>query len=118
MKDKNVNSYLECALWSSTDQDDYPLDYHFGIKDLATETVERAQRDLDAFLKLAGDLIDSLDLEQVAHDFWLTRNRHGAGFWDGDYDKTTGEKLTELSHSFGEINLYVGDDFKLYFDRN
>ena len=23
--------------------------------------------------------------EYAGHDFWLTRNGHGAGFWDGDW---------------------------------
>jgi hypothetical protein len=50
----------------------------------------------------------------VAHDFWLTRNHHGAGFWDGDYPEPLATKLTELAHSFGEQNLYVGDDGKFY----
>jgi hypothetical protein len=50
----------------------------------------------------------------VAHDFWLTRNHHGAGFWDGDYPEPLGKQLTELAHSYGECELYVGDDSKIY----
>jgi hypothetical protein len=46
--------------------------------------------------------------------FWLTRNHHGAGFWDGDYPKEIGEALTKLSHEFGETDAYVGDDGKLH----
>jgi len=49
-------------------------------------------------------------IEQMAHDFWLTRNRHGAGFWDGDYPKALGEKLTEFSHKFGEVHILPEDD--------
>ena len=56
----------------------------------------------------------NIDMEQVAHDFWLTRNRHGAGFWDGDYEEEAGKKLTEIAHSFGEVHPYVGDDGKIY----
>jgi len=33
---------------------------------------------------------------QAGHDFWLTRNGHGAGFWDGDWPET-GDALTEAS---------------------
>jgi hypothetical protein len=50
---------------------------------------------------------------QIGHDFWLTRNRHGAGFWDrglGDL----GDKLTAAAHTYGESNLYVGDDGQVY----
>jgi hypothetical protein len=46
----------------------------------------------------------------MAHDWILTRNRCGCGFWDGDWDKEFGQKLTELCHMQGEIELYLGDD--------
>jgi hypothetical protein len=63
------------------------------------------------------------DLARAGQDFWLTRNRHGAGFWDGDWNqpfehcgegpapyRTIGAYLTAMSHPYGEFNLYVGDD--------
>jgi hypothetical protein len=50
----------------------------------------------------------------MAHDWILTRNRCGSGFWDGDWDKEFGQKLTELCHKQGEIELYLGDDQLLY----
>jgi hypothetical protein len=63
----------------------------------------------------AAVLVDKCGLSaaQVGHDFWLTRNGHGAGFWDrgiGDY----GDALTEHAHSFGASDVYVGDDGRLY----
>ena len=110
--------YLETALWSSTDfsdgTDGEPLDNNYGIDDLDPKFIEQSKEDLCKFREMAGELLDDLDSEQVAHDFWLTRNRHGAGFWDGDYEKSVGDKLTEISHTFGEVNLYVGDDGKIY----
>jgi hypothetical protein len=53
------------------------------------------------------------DDEHIAHDFWLTRNHHGAGFWDGDYGKY-GDKLTAIAQTFSEVDLYVGDDGLIY----
>lgn len=50
----------------------------------------------------------------MAHDWILTRNRCGAGFWDGDWEKEFGEKLTDLCHRQGEIELYLGDDQRIY----
>ena len=47
-------------------------------------------------------------------DFWLTRNGHGAGFWDGDRKAPHSDKLTELSKSFGQVDLFVGDDSRIY----
>ena len=58
------------------------------------------------------------DETQVAHDFWLTRNGHGAGFWDrtynNDVDGKKGDKLTKIAEKFGGSTLYVGDDGKIY----
>ena len=47
------------------------------------------------------------------HDFWLTRNRHGAGFWDRGLE-FVGINLTDAAHAWGEFNLYVGDDGLIY----
>lgn len=47
--------------------------------------------------------------------FWLTRNGHGAGFWENDYGtEEQCDKLTEACKAFGEFNLYPGDDGRLY----
>jgi hypothetical protein len=54
-----------------------------------------------------------MDAEKAGHNFWLTREGHGSGFWDEDMDEV-GERLTELSEKFGEGGLYVGDDGKVY----
>lgn len=42
-------------------------------------------------------------------DFWLTRNGHGAGFWDGGWPEHSDE-LTKLSKPYGSVDLYIGDD--------
>jgi hypothetical protein len=109
----DLEQYIETALWSSTDHNDEPLDKNYSIDDIDAETLKRCQTDIDAFIAKAGNLLDDLN-GPIMHDFWLTRNRHGAGFWDGDYPKEIGRKLTEISHSFGEIDFYVGDDGRLY----
>ena len=51
---------------------------------------------------------------QGGHDFWLTRNSHGAGFWDGDWPEPYATQLTEAAKEFGEFNLYLGDDGRIY----
>ena len=47
------------------------------------------------------------------HDFWLTGNRHGAGFWDRGYG-ADGDTLTEAAHGYGDVDLYVGDDGQIH----
>lgn len=53
------------------------------------------------FLDQAFGLVKD-NLEQAGHDFWLTRNRHGAGFWDDGWPEDAEKTLTDLAHSFGE----------------
>jgi hypothetical protein len=118
-----LNSYLETALWSSTDSDtDEPLDFDCTIEDLAEETVSKAKIDCNDFLtgtmsadlQLFLDNLTSQDTKQAGHDFWLTRNHHGAGFWDGDWPEPQATMLTERSHAYGSVDLYVGDDGYIY----
>lgn len=114
-------AYMACALWSSTGDDGEPLDATFTIDDLTDEARESMLADVTGFLAACwGDTWDdfTIDLtgiepEQIGHDYWLTRNRHGAGFWDrglGDM----GVALTDLAHADGSCDLYVGDDGKVH----
>lgn len=115
-----VTGYLVCALWSSTDESDPdtggdPMDDNYGIEDIAPEVVEQAREDCAAMLALpdAGLYLRHHSVEYFGHDFWLTRNGHGAGFWDrglGDL----GDRLTAMAKPYGEVNLYVGEDGKIH----
>lgn len=115
-----VEAYLIAALWSSNDestpQGGEPFDKNYSISDLHPDTIAKAIKDCDDFQSKAGNLLDALDNEQAGHDFCLTRNHHGAGFWDRGLGEI-GDKLTDLSHEFNDINLYIGDDKNIYFDR-
>ncbi|UTU07726.1 hypothetical protein CcrC1_gp535 [Caulobacter phage C1] len=45
----------------------------------------------------------------AGHDFWLTRNGHGAGFWDRGLEEV-GEALTKACKAFGEYYLAMSDN--------
>lgn len=110
-----ARQYLETALWTSTD-DGENLDKNYSISNCALSTLVKAIEDCEQFYsKVKSKLTILDDMGQIGHDFWLTRNGHGAGFWDGDYEKELGKYLTDVSHEFGTIDLYVGDSGKLYF---
>jgi hypothetical protein len=103
--------YTIAALWSSTDDEGEPLDVTYSTSDLAPDTLDSMRLDVVTFVGAAGELLEQSGLSdsQIGHDLWLTRCRHGDGFWDrgiGD----TGDKLTALCHAMGEVDLYVGDD--------
>jgi len=64
---------------------------------------------------VAINLSEGDEWDYAAHDFILTRNGHGTGFWDGNWHEPWGSKLTELAKSFGEVNCYVDEDDDLVF---
>lgn len=112
-----TQAYIECALWSTTDNSDEtggdPLDQNYGVEDIALSTLNQMVQDCKQFQ--ADHLHDIANkLEQAGYDFWLTRNHHGAGFWDGDWPKDAGKRLTEASHAWGGVDLIVGDDDLIY----
>ena len=105
--------YVEAALWSSTDDNDQPLDRNYSWTDMAEDTLQEIIDDCHALQEASGDDLAG-NYRKGGYDFWLTRNGHGAGFWDGDWPEAEGERLTEASKAFGEYNLYVGDDGKIH----
>jgi hypothetical protein len=117
--------YLECALWSSTDNSREdggdPLDANYAIEDIDPDSLakmvadcEKFQSDNESLIDQAWDIFKQSD-SHCGHDFWLTRNGHGAGFWDGDYGEGVCAKgLTFAAEAFGECWLIVGDDGKIY----
>lgn len=132
--DEFLAAYIEAALWSSTDDDGQPLDKSYGMDDNAPDTLARMRADCTTFLAhpLGGQLIAIAErleaegkwslpsgahcsvMEYAGHDFWLTRNSHGCGFWDGDWPKGIGEGLDRLSKGFGTYDLFVGEDNRIY----
>jgi hypothetical protein len=110
--DDFVRAYLVCALWSSTGDDDEPLDRDHDLSDISDGTIAEAIEDCTAFRESAGDMLAEWSDEQAGHDFWLTRNGHGAGFWDRG--RKFGDELSDLARPFGDVYLYVGDDGKVY----
>lgn len=121
-----VVAYLEAALWSSTaygvpeSEDDESFDtsmesYGFTLDDIDPVAKRKAIRDcLDFWYGNSIDLFEAEGgtPEQHGHDFWLTRNRHGAGFWDRGYG-STGQALADAARLCGECDLYVNDG-KIY----
>ncbi len=111
-----LKHYLICALWSSSGEDGEPLDGTFGPEDLAPCALAQAEQDVAAFLADCEELnldLSQLGEEQVGHDFWLTRNGHGAGFWDRGLGQL-GKALSEAAKSYGSCDIYEGDDGLLY----
>ena len=91
-------SYVECALWTlQKNVGEIPEDCHTAM-----------EIDCLKFYYDNEELI-SHDYSQAGHDFWLTRNGHGTGFWDREEIWTVNaEYLSGKAKQFGEFdNLYI-----------
>ena len=101
--------YIECALWSSSDDEGDNFDY-YSVDDFDEKSLLKLANEYRDFLDMANGLIgeSGLDMGQVGHDFWLTRNGHGAGFWDRGLGQI-GRDLTKAAKSFGTQDLYIND---------
>jgi hypothetical protein len=51
---------------------------------------------------------------QAGHDFWMTRNGHGCGFWDGDWSDNYSYMFSHGSNKYGVFDIIKGDDGKIY----
>lgn len=111
-------SYIDCMLWADSPRGDdgQELD-NDGLSESLRASIDK---DIQSFIDKADRLIveaikvDNYDLDNIGHDLWLTRVGHGAGFWDGDLPEELGQRLTDISQSMGNVDLYVGDDGYLY----
>jgi hypothetical protein len=125
--DPLTRAYLECALWSSTDESDESggesLDKNYTLDDFAPEALERAIADCRAFQEANADDIYNADYapgsgewsnaERAGRDFWLTRNGYGSGFWVRDLGEI-GERLDKAATAAGPCDAYQGDDGRIY----
>lgn len=129
-----VTAYLECALWAEIDN---------GEDNSINQSWEQANYELGNFAPTAladarttvTDALAMVARERPAdiwplveanaglfgHDLWLTRQGHGAGFWDGDWatshdDPSIGRWLTDaVAKPYGSTYIYLGDDGWLHF---
>ena len=123
-------AFLEAALWSSIDDAGEPLDNENSIADIDPSSLARMAEECKRFQASAEwqAAVAAEDDPRTAHrrgygctleqsagaDFWFTRCGHGAGFWDGDWQEPHAAALDALSKQFGNVDLYIGDDAKIY----
>jgi hypothetical protein len=129
--DEMVEAYIECLLWAGLDWDNttehggtednpVPLDENYDTDDLTDEAWESIRADCADFYdhhacilnwvrsRQAETVTGFYGPDQAGHDFYLTRNGHGAGFWDRGLG-VLGDILTAGSKPYGETNEYAQD---------
>lgn len=117
-RDEFTSAYVECALWCGVmDGRSEELNSYDGndLDDSDLTDAARLQLISDAHAFVESHISDirrsGLEFSQAGHDFWLTRNRHGAGFWDrkhrGAMEDVALDRLAEASHAYGEMDLIL-----------
>lgn len=85
-----------------------------GIADDASELEESDQLSAPYIAaRAACDALDAMDPARAGHDFYLTRNGHGAGFWDRGLG-AAGDMLSEACRPHGETNYVLTYDGQGY----
>lgn len=105
-------SYLDTLLFSESDDEGSSLDATYGRRNIHPSAIKQAIEDCQSFLESLSPKAKRAvngNLERSGHDLVLTRNHHGAGFWDGDWDDSIQEELTRSAHALGEVYTYVVD---------
>ena len=110
--DPFTKAYCQTALWSTIDQDNSKthqesLDKNYKVEDISVKTLREMIKDCRAFQKDNQQLLEDsgMSYARAGQDFWLTRERHGAGFWDEGIGEL-GRKLTDAAHAYGGYDLY------------
>lgn len=113
-----TKAYVEAIFFTEEELEDKT------IQDFSVDAMKKIVDDCKDFIKKCNQNkidIRSSDLmngkspeysseELAGHDFWLTRNHHGAGFWDHAWKEPYESKLTEIAHSFGELSVFISDE--------
>ncbi|MGI9306585.1 MAG: hypothetical protein ACR2P5_04695 [Gammaproteobacteria bacterium] len=116
--DTFTQGYIEAMFWTEAHADNPELD-GAAFDELAPSALALIKGDCLDFQESYGDLLDRAEDEfnylDGGVDFWLTRNRHGAGFWSRDLE-SIGRELTDAAHIYGESYIYRGDDGLIYIE--
>lgn len=118
-----TDAALDALAWTTpvpTDSGDDSWGYlDNGLYDWSDAARESMRETVDAFMSddrvsRLFDLLTALGVpftpEQIGHDFILTANGHGAGFWDRDYrprPKAALDALSDICRPFGELTAYI-----------
>ena len=102
--DTFLDGYADCATWASgLDSCTIAEESLADMRETCREFLENNAADIAAYC-------EEFPLDYAGHDLWLTRNGHGAGFWDRGLGEL-GKRLTDAAHLLGASDLWptVGD---------
>jgi hypothetical protein len=113
--DAFTTSYLDTAIWADRPED-------CDLDEVFPDCIRKIWEDCQRFQLENEQLLDAayqsmrrdggdrrlFDVTDAGHDFWLSRNGHGVGYWDRGLGEV-GEKLHKAAAAYGQINVLPGD---------
>lgn len=102
---KFTEGYITCAEWlikgrvADAENDEEAEWWNTVLDD--PDVTDEIDDDCRGFCEGAWNLLADLDAAQCGHDFYLTRNGHGAGFWDRGLGHV-GSRLTAHCNPYSE----------------
>ena len=117
-----IGAALITLLWTETNPDsetgDKALLDTYGTEDIAPASRASFEEECRGFLSLVeeeieGDPFADIRPDTMGHLFVLSKNGHGAGFWDAGLGER-GDALHKWAKTYGESMAYVGNDGKVW----
>lgn len=112
--DTMVMDYLTAIVWTESDQILESDGVDIVAEDYEFDKISRLEAVQDCGKFLVNNWDDCQEFARlgysVGHDLWLTRQGHGAGFWDRGTGML-GERLTNAAHELGEVaEVFISDN--------
>lgn len=107
-----AQALVECAVWTHPENDEGVNEVeqaNAGWSEVMGDDEKEVLDECRAFAALAGEDLDDIPATSAGHNFWLSRNGHGTGFWDRGWEDK-GDRLHELARSFGEADLHLSEE--------
>lgn len=109
---KVLDSYFETLLWASGEEGEFD---GVTIYDFSESAVNSSKMDIEKFIETINTNPSAIaeaneyDERMLGHNFALSRNGHGAGFFDNNNDI-----LQNICRETKSAEPYLGDDKKVY----
>lgn len=113
--DDFTRAYIEAMLWSTIDEKTGNFfENNYGASDFTFEAMTDIIEECQWFQKTYAEHIAGQE-KMAGHDFWLTREGHGSGYWDGDWEDPAGTELYEACKPFNANAMVWEENGNLHY---
>lgn len=112
--DAFTTGYLEAIEWLVDDED------RNKVTGFHPDTIQQSKKECEDFIRenredLKTYVASDRSMCHAGHDFWLSRNGHGTGFWDRGSHPVF-DSLHQAAKLKGEMNIFVDANGKILIE--